>query len=87
MGLGKQSFEARFFLWGSVERLHELFPLILIENETRLIRESRFRFFTGRTDDEVGHVDALTLGRNSDEGFLAGSGAELQAPVSWLFGS
>ena len=66
MGFGEQFSEARLVLGRPVERLHELLPLRVIENESGLVGERFFGLLTGGAYDEVGDVDAPPLGRNFD---------------------
>ena len=62
------------------------FHCLVIENEPRLVCEGFLGLFTSGADDKIRDVDALAPGGDFDESLLAGSGAELEAPVSWLFG-
>ena len=84
-GFRKQFSEARLFPGRLVQRVHKTLPLLVVENEARLIRESLFSFFAGGAEDKVGDIDPLPA-RHFDERFLTRSGAKLEAPVSWSFG-
>ena len=85
MRFRKQFSETRLFPGRLVQSLHKSLPLLVVENETRLIRERLFSFFAGGAEDKVGDIDPLPAGRHFDERFLTGSGAKLEAPVSWSF--
>ena len=85
MGFREQLSEARLFPGWLIQSLHKSSPLLVIENEMRLIRESLFRFFARGAEDKVGDFDPLPASRHFDETLLTGSGAKLEAPVSWLF--
>src|ERR1039457_1540479 len=77
--------EARFFPRRPVERLHEFFPLLSMDDESCSIGERLFGLVTSGGQNEVGDVDALAPGGNLDEILLACSGADLKAPVLRLF--
>ena len=82
MGFRKQFPEARLFPGWLVQSLHKTLPLLVVENEARLIRESLFSLFASGAEDKVGDIDPLPAGRQFDESFLTGRGAKLEASVS-----
>ena len=82
MGFRKQFSKTRLFPGRLVQSLHKTLPLLVVENEARLIRESLFSFFAGGAEDKVGNIDPLPARRHLDESFLTGSGAKLEASVS-----
>ena len=86
MGLGEELSKARLRAWRPVQSSSEALPLLVSQDESCLVREGPFGFFTSGASDEVGDVEAPPLGRDLDKRFLAGGSAELKSPVSGLFG-
>src|ERR1043166_4128064 len=85
MRFRKELPETRLFPRRPVERVHEFFPSLFIENESCLIRKCLFGLFTGGVQNELGDIYTAALGRNFDERFLASRGSELKTAVFRMF--